>query len=143
MDLDLKKLIVDFLDEQMALSHIDVARVTRLHAELIGSDDMGVMGIGFLKFLKASGNDAPTLEHVSSHWIGRYWEYLTQHHGTLRSASAMKSLKTFWRWSQAQGRLQGQSLPPDLKVVTPVYLYRLSFTIQETKLNGKKGDEHV
>jgi hypothetical protein len=133
MDLDLKKLIVDFLDEQMALSHIDVARVTRLHAELIGSDDFGVIGIGFLKFLKASGIDSPTLEHLSSEQVGRYWEYLTQHHGTLRSASAMRALRTFWRWCQAEGFLEGQALPPDLKVIHPVYPYRLSFVIQEAK----------
>ncbi|MBI3556555.1 MAG: hypothetical protein HY074_09855 [Deltaproteobacteria bacterium] len=35
------------------------------------------------QFLKAMGVSHPKMDDLSGFFIGRYWEFITQHHGTL------------------------------------------------------------
>lgn len=129
--MDLTQKVDQFLDERLGLGMMTVRQATRYRFRLVGDPTFSIIPLGYARFLKASGVRKPTLQHINAHYVGRYWEFLTQHHGGLQAAWAMQHLGVFWKWCIANRYIVNRKMPPDLKSTTTNNFYRIRTRIKE------------
>lgn len=130
--MDLNLLVDQFLDERLELGHMSVRLAARYRIQLIGDTSTPYYNIGYVLFLNALGIEHPSINELNGHYIGRYWEFLTEHFGTLRSESAMRVLRHFWKWC-AVGNHVSTKLPPDLKVNKVTRRFKVTVKLEEEK----------
>ena len=112
--MDLTQIIDRFLNEQLELRDMSLRQATRLRFRLIGDASLAFAPIEYVRFLKASGMATPTLADLNSQTVGRYWEFASQHHGTVHTSKAMKALRAFWEWCVANEYIKDRPTPPEL-----------------------------
>lgn len=134
--MDLTHIIDQFLDERLEGRRMSLRQATRYRYRLVGDSSLPFAYLGYVRFLKASGVEKPTLRHINSHFVGRYWEFLMQHHGGLHATQAMRALRVFWRWCVTNEYIQDRLMPPDLAGVESADFYRVLTTIEERNLKG-------
>lgn len=129
----LESRITQFIDEGVETRRLSIKRAARLHYQLVGSS-APFIHVGYVWFLKARGVAEPKMSDLCGFLIGRYWEFITQHHGTIASEKAMTALRAFWIWCSQSNYITPQRLPADLsphmRVAKP---YRVKIKISETK----------
>lgn len=125
--------ITQFINEGVEIRQFSIKHAARLHFEPVGSTTP-LVPIAYVRFLKAMGIADPTMDDLCGHFIGRYWEFITQHHGTLAAEKAMEALRAFWISADMNGFIVHEPMPgdlsPGLKTAKP---YRVKVTIKETK----------
>lgn len=128
----LESRITQFIDEGIEGRRISIKKAARLYFDLVGGANP-FFHVGYVRFLKRLGLSDPTMKDLSADLIGRYWEFVTQHHGTLASQNGMTALRTFWIWAARNGWSPEKRMPADLsprmKVAKP---YRVRLKIKET-----------
>lgn len=128
----LESRITQLIAEGVETRRFSIKRATSLHFELIGST-VPFVHVGYVRFLKAIGLAEPTMDDLCGFFIGRYWEFITQHHGTLAAQRGMTALRAFWLWASMNGWTTEKQIPADLSpqmnVAKP---YRVKVTIKET-----------
>ncbi len=129
--MDLTHMIDRFLDERLEGRRMSLRQATRYRFRLVGDSSLPFVHIGFVRFLKASGVEKPTLKHINDHYVGRYWEFLIQHHGGLQATWAMRALRIFWKWCVMNEYIKDRPMPPDLAGVEAANLYRVRTSIEE------------
>ena len=134
--MDLTHMIDQFLDERLEGRRMSLRQASRFRFWLVGDSTLSRSRVGFAIFLKATGVETPKLRHINSHQVGRYWEYLIQHHGGLAASRAMRALRAFWTWCVTNGYIKDLTIPPDLKSGGSGDIYRILTTIQERISKG-------
>jgi len=129
--MDLTELIDQFLSERNQLGLMSIARVSGYRNDLVGTS-RAFDRIGFVRFLKDLGITSPSTAEFNSHYLGRYWEYLTQHYGVIYSGRAMKTLRVFWKWCAANNYVYERRMPPDLKTSGVARPYKVAVKVTET-----------
>lgn len=109
-----------------------IKRASIAHFQLVGSSTPFIH-IGYVRFLKAMGFTEPTMDDLNSLLIGRYWEFVTQHHGTLASEKGMRALRGFWIWANTIGYIKPRRMPADLSALKTKYPFQIKLTLLETK----------
>lgn len=128
---NLELMIDKFLSEEAQDYH--VSEIVVYYPYLKGSD-LPFAPMGYLKFLKAMGIDAPTTHDLNSHYIGRFWEFTAQHFGLLAAEEAMVSRQDLWRWAQLNGQLPvAMAMPAVLRGNTVAKPYKLEMKITEPR----------
>lgn len=129
----LESRVIQFIDEGVELGHFSIKRAAHLYFELVGSS-ASLSRMGYVQFLKATGLGVPMMDDLNGRRVGRYWEFITQHHGVLASQRAMAALRAFWIWASMNGWTTEKQIPADLsphmKVAKP---YRVRLKIKETE----------
>lgn len=134
--MDLTQTIDRYLDERLEGRRMSLRQAARFRFWLVGDATLSRSPVGFAAFLKASGVECPKLRHIKSHRVGRYWEYLHQHHGGLVASRAMRALRVFWTWCVTNGYIKDRTMPPDLKSGGSADFYRVLTTIEERDPKG-------
>lgn len=129
--MDLTQMIDRYLDECLEGRRMSLRQAARFRFWLVGDATLSRSPVGFVAFLAATGVAAPKLRHINSRRVGRYWEYLIQHHGGLHASRAMRSLRVFWVWCVTNEYIKGRPMPPDLKSGGSADLYRVLTIIEE------------
>lgn len=110
----LRNLINQYINEQIELRRIDPGQVSTMYSALTGNEK-DVLPMGYCSFLEASGISRPELRHLTSHYIGSFWEYVANYHGLIPANQAMGILRSFWNWAKANGYIPDCPEPADLQ----------------------------
>jgi hypothetical protein len=123
----LEELVDVYLVEKMELRGISLKRAARSRAHLVGVSG----AIGFTQFLQCVGMRAPSARDLVRSSIGAYNEFLIQHHGVIRCAEAMRSLRSFWLWCKRNGLTRDQRMPETLRMKAVKKPWRVEMRISD------------
>lgn len=120
-----------FIAEAMEFERASAQSITQYQIHLLGMPSP-LPPIGYLRFLKSLGRPDPDIMDLSSSFIGQYWEFLVQYHGTHTASRAMKALYRFWKWCRQNEYIIGEP-PPDLIIGSegPTYPFQVRIMLRQ------------
>ena len=137
--MNLKLRIEDFLVESVECRQLSIRQMAGCYHDLTGDPVVGPSShVGFVQFLVAHGILKPRDADLSAAWIGRYYEYLIQHEGAIRSGRAMRNLRRFWKWMVQNRYLPAQPMPGDLMIFQVDQPVEVRLSIASREIQGAK-----